>query len=199
MKIFWSWQSDTPGKTCRYLVRDSLQDAIEKLKQASDVEEPLRETVHLDHDIQGVTGSPDLVRTIFEKIEQSQVFVADITPVGATGANKKLINSNVAIELGYALHVLTDKNILLVFNEHYGTHEDLPFDLRHKGGAIVFNLPSDAGRDAIGAQRKGAQRAIRSCSQALFGSKGATSKGTTVVPESQYQASAGTRPRRRRR
>ncbi len=118
------------------------------------VEEPVRETLHLDQDIQGITGSPDLVRTIFEKIEKSAVVVADVTIVGATDAGKKLINSNVAIELGYALHARTDKNVLLVFNRFYGTHEDLPFDLRHKGGAVDFNLALDAGREAIEAQGK---------------------------------------------
>jgi hypothetical protein len=153
MKIFWSWQSDTPGKTGRYLVRDALQDAIDKLKQTLDIEEPVRETVHLDQDIQGTTGSPDLARTIFDKIEKSEVVVADVTLVGATGSQKKLTNSNVAIELGYALHAVTDHNVLLVFNRHYGTHEDLPFDLRHKGGAIVFNLAPDAGREVIDVQR----------------------------------------------
>jgi hypothetical protein len=66
MKIFWSWQSDTPGKVGRHFVRDALRLAIEALKQAPDVEEPTaaetRETIHLDYDRQGVTGSPDLHR-----------------------------------------------------------------------------------------------------------------------------------------
>jgi hypothetical protein len=60
----------------------------------------------------------------------------------------------VAIELGYALHARTENNVLLVFNSHYGAREDLPFDLRHKGGAIVFNLPPSAGREEIEAQGK---------------------------------------------
>jgi hypothetical protein len=158
-KIFWSWQSDTPGKTGRFLIREALKAAIDELKQASDIEEPIREALHLDHDIQEVTGSPDLARTIFNKIEAAEVVVADVTPIGevfpATSTDKKLINSNVAIELGYALHARTDQNVLLVFNEHYGTHKDLPFDLRHKGGAIVFNLRPDADRKEIEAQRRG--------------------------------------------
>ncbi len=82
------------------------------------------EALHLDQDIQGVTGSPDLARTIFNKVEAAEVVVADVTIVGATGAQKKLINSNVAIELGYALHARTDQNVLLVLNQHYGMHED---------------------------------------------------------------------------
>ena len=40
MKIFWSWQSDTDGKTGRFFVRDALEEAIKQLKQPPDVEEP---------------------------------------------------------------------------------------------------------------------------------------------------------------
>jgi hypothetical protein len=99
MKVFWSWQSDTPGKTGRHLIRDALMDAIDHLKRSPDIDEPARE-LHLDQDIQDVSGSPDLVLTILRKIDASVVVVADVTLVGETRANKKLINSNVAIELG---------------------------------------------------------------------------------------------------
>lgn len=75
-----------------------------------------------------------MARTIFDKIEGSEVVVADLALVGTNGADKKLINSNVAIELGYALHARTDHNVLFVFNEYYGRHDELPFDLRHKPG-----------------------------------------------------------------
>jgi len=168
MKVFWSWQSDTPGKTGRFFVRDVLQAAIDELRQPRDVEEPSdaerRETLHLDHDRKDVPGSPDLVRTIFNKIDASTVVVADVTPVGTTSAGKddngntvqgkKLINSNAAIELGYALKSLGDTKVLQVFNSHYGTHEELPFDLRHKGGALVFDLPPNSDNTRIAAERK---------------------------------------------
>jgi hypothetical protein len=119
MKIFWSWQSDTPGKVGRHFVRGALAEAIEVLRQPNEIEEPsereAREALHLDHDRQGVSGSPDLAPTIFRKIEQAAVFVADVTLVGETTpvgekaegrAAKKLINSNLAIEYGYAHHAL---------------------------------------------------------------------------------------------
>jgi hypothetical protein len=165
MKIFWSWQSDTPGKIGRFLVRDALRDAVAQLKEAPDIEEPTsretREGLHVDQDIQGASGSPDLARTILAKIEISTVVVADVTLVGMATASakentpaKKLINSNVAIELGYAFGRLTDANVLMVMNGYYGLHEDLPFDLRHKGGAIVFNLPPDADKNAIERERR---------------------------------------------
>ena len=116
MKVFWSWQADTPGNTGRHFVREALADAIKALKQPEDVEEPTaretREALHLDHDRQGVPGSPDLAPTIFRKIDQAAVFVADVTLVShitkgrEASSTKKLINSNVAIEYGYALHAL---------------------------------------------------------------------------------------------
>jgi hypothetical protein len=149
MKIFWSWQSDTPEQVGKYLVRDALRATVNELKQNDEIEEALRDDLHLDQDTHGTTGSPDLVRTIFSKIEKSEVMVADVTIVGKTDEGKKLINSNVAIELGYALSQCTDARVVLVFNKYYGTHEDLPFDLRHKGGAVVFDLAHDADRKAI--------------------------------------------------
>ena len=163
MKIFWSWQSDTQGKTGRFLVRGALEEAIKKLKQAPEIEEPTaqatHEGMHLDQDVKNTPGSPDLARTILTKIDASQVVVADVTITGITKgqgvtAGKKLINSNVAIELGYAFHSRGDQNVILVLNAHYGAHKDLPFDLRHKGGAVVFDLPPDADQSRIQAEKK---------------------------------------------
>jgi hypothetical protein len=164
MKVFWSWQSDTPGKIGRHFVRDALTAAIVQLKQAPDVEEPTeretRSAMHLDQDRKGISGSPDLARVILEKIEQSAVFVADVTPVGIVTIQsgkalpKKIINPNVAIELGYALHALSDRALLMVMNEHYGSRADLPFDLQSKAGPIMFALPPDADRQSITASSR---------------------------------------------
>jgi hypothetical protein len=153
MKIFWSWQSDTPGDIGRFLVRDALNDAIEKLKDDKEVEDAPRD-LHLDYDVKDVPGSPDLVRTILEKIEKSEVVVADVTIVGKTPEGKGLTNSNVAIELGYAFHACSDERTVLVFNKYYGTYEKLPFDLRHKGGAVDFDLKPEASKSEIAVARR---------------------------------------------
>lgn len=159
MKIFWSWQSDTPGKTGRHFVRDALLAAVETLKQPPDIEEPAereaRAGLHVDQDRAGIPGSPDLAATILEKIGRAAVFVADVTPVAATpdGA-KKVMNPNVAIELGYALRALTDRALIMVMNEHYGAREDLPFDLRHKAGPLLYRLAPGADKQTIEAQKK---------------------------------------------
>jgi hypothetical protein len=167
VKIFWSWQADTPGKTGRHFVRAALAEAVAALKQPEDIEEPAagaaREALHLDHDRQGVAGSPDLAATIFRKIDAAAVFIADVTLVGSTDAVtpeaavakplKRLINSNVAIEYGYAQRGLGDEAILMVQNTYYGDREGLPFDLKHKAGPIQYSLAPGASRKEIEAER----------------------------------------------
>lgn len=177
MKVFWSWQSDTPGKTGRHFVRDALLGSIEDLRTPPDIEEPTtrfdREAIHLDSDRQGVPGSPDLAATIFAKIDAAAVVVADVTPVGrgptrkgedeAELPGKALMNPNVAIELGYALGRHgggVGNKLLMVCNAHYGAREDLPFDLAHKAGPVFYNLAPDATRDEIAKEQKRLRREL---------------------------------------
>src|ERR1700730_10333745 len=155
MKLFWSWQADTPRKIGRHFVRDAHLDTIGALKAEKNIVEPERETreaLHLDSDRQGVSGSPDLAATIFRKIEAASVFVADVTLIGATPTGKMLINSNVAIEYGHAHHALGDEAILMVQNTYYGDRDQLPFDLRHKAGPIQYSLAPNANREQIAAE-----------------------------------------------
>jgi hypothetical protein len=161
LKVFWSWQSDTPGKIGRHFIREALAAAISDLKVEAEVEEPEgRDTwsaLHLDQDRQDVPGSPDLARIILDKISVATVFVADVTSVGiATSSRentpeKKLINANVAIELGYALGTIGDGALLMVMNEHFGARDDLPFDLKAKAGPLLFRLAPDATKEDIAA------------------------------------------------
>lgn len=141
MKIFWSWQSDTPGKTGRHFIRDALDLAVEQLRSELTIDDCDRpEELHVDQDRQGVPGSPDLVPTILKKIDEATVFVADVTAVARREKGGSILNSNVALELGYAFKSLGDSNVLLVLNTHYGQVEELPFDLRHKAGSIRYAL-----------------------------------------------------------
>lgn len=161
MKFFWSWQSDTPGEIGRYFVRDALLGAIKQLKQPEDVEEPTtaahREAMELTSDRQGVTGSPPLAATIKKKIGECEVFIADVTPVskvpGRKGAKEKRnMNINVGIELGYAIRAHGEEQVLLVLNEHYGDREYLPFHLQDLGGPITYRLAPDATQEQIDAE-----------------------------------------------
>lgn len=141
MKVFYSWQSDTPNNIGRAFIREALDEAIAGL----DVDEADRPTV--DQDTAGVLGSPPIADTIFQKIRASQVVVADVTLTGQTPEGKHLANSNVAIELGYALGVHGDAILLKVMNRHYGQPDKLPFDLAHRRWPVQFNLPPGASAD----------------------------------------------------
>src|SRR5271166_4808596 len=144
-----------------HLVRDAIKDAIAVLKQPQDIEEPwereARESLDIDHDRKGVSGTPDLAPTILEKITKAAVFVGDVTLVGEIPSSddgtkkkgKKLINSNVAIEYGFALSALSYNRVLIVQNIHFGDREELPFDLRVKAGPIQFNVSPSTPKDEI--------------------------------------------------
>jgi hypothetical protein len=103
MIIFYSWQSDRPGKTGRHFIRSCLEAAIAELNVEVVTDEASRPDIELDHDTKGIPGSPYLANVILAKIKASSVFIADVTPVGASQDRKPLTNPNVAIELGYAL------------------------------------------------------------------------------------------------
>lgn len=166
MKIFWSWQSDTEGNTGRHFVRKVIKDAIDNLREAEDIEEAFRENakkeIHIDHDRQGVSGSPPLVETIQQKIRESTVFIADITPVSTIpkkddsekSTEKRCMNPNVAMELGYAWCALTATKLIMVLNEYYGGRKFIPFDLQHLSGPITYNLAPDASKAEIAGQHK---------------------------------------------
>lgn len=181
MKIFWSWQSDTPGRIGRHFVRRALEIAIEKLKTEVELDEPPSRELHLDHDRKGVPGSPDLANTILSKIRASSIFVADVTPVGKTPEGKSIMNPNVAIELGYALKHLGDESLLMVLNTACGDRESLPFNLKHKAGPILFSLnPESTKEDLLQAERLLSSElkvAIRDCVAAL------RKKSSTSIPK----------------
>lgn len=138
MKVFYSWQSDTESKVNRAFIREALEAAIAGL-DLEDAERP-----EIDQDTKGVLGSPVIADTIFQKIRAAKVIVTDVTLTGQTAKGKRLCNSNVAIELGYALGVHGHEVLLKVMNTHYGAPQELPFDLAHRRWPVQYNLSPDA-------------------------------------------------------
>lgn len=131
----FSWQSDI--KPNRTFIETSLSQAIEELRG-----EDIHLEVALDRDTMGSIGTVEIANTIFEKIDISAIFVADVSIIGKTENDRKVSNPNVLTELGYAANVLGWNNIVTVFNSNYGNVEELPFDIRHRRH-IVFNaLPN---------------------------------------------------------
>ena len=138
MKLFYSWQSDTPAKVGRTFIREALDAAIADL-DLEDAERP-----EIDQDTKGVLGSPVIADTIFEKIRNAKVVVADVTLTGGTPGAKRLCNTNVAIELGFALGLHGDGVLLKIMNTHYGPPSELPFDLAHRRWPVQYALSPDA-------------------------------------------------------
>lgn len=137
-KIFYSWQSDSPGNTNRNLISAALESAIEEVKSDESIEvEPV-----IDRDTLGLSGSPDISQSIFSKIDQSSAFVCDISILDSK-AKKPSPNPNVLIELGYAVKVLGWNRVILVMNTEYGKPELLPFDLRSRR-VLTYSVSKDA-------------------------------------------------------
>ncbi|WP_454721866.1 MULTISPECIES: hypothetical protein [Cupriavidus] len=145
--VFWSWQSDRPAATTKDFIKDALAQAIEQVAEELQLE--MADRLELDHDTKGEPGLVEIVSTIFRKIEDCQIFVADITPVAeikTDTATKKIPNPNVMLELGYAIREAGPQRVITVANLAFGGKpEELPFDLRHRRGAITYRL--DSARD----------------------------------------------------
>jgi hypothetical protein len=134
--IFYSWQSDSPARVNRYLIRDCLAQALKRLNRDEDMDEAIR----LDHDTVGIPGTPDIANTIFSKIRETGVFVADLTLSSQASSGKKSPNPNVLIELGYAFSAINDSKVISLMNTAFGEPIDLPFDLSHKRWPIQYCL-----------------------------------------------------------
>ena len=78
--LFYAWQSDTPQKAARYLIRDAAKRALNRLTIDATVDDSPR----LDSDTQEVAGTPEIANTIFNKIDACGLFLADVTFVGST-------------------------------------------------------------------------------------------------------------------
>ncbi|HLZ57093.1 MAG TPA: hypothetical protein VKR06_09115 [Ktedonosporobacter sp.] len=136
--VFYSWQSDLESKTTRSFIEEALKKAIKALQK----DDTLDVGLVIDRDTQDVPGSPDIAKTILEKINQAQICVGDVTTVNQ-GAPRLTPNPNVVHELGYARSALGDERIILVMNTAYGMPKDLPFDLNHQR-VMSYSLPKEA-------------------------------------------------------
>ncbi|MFS1859859.1 hypothetical protein BCU54_001905 [Vibrio lentus] len=137
-KIFYSWQSDSPGNTNRSLILTALEKAIEELKNdESAIVDPV-----IDRDTLGVAGSPDISQSIFSKIDAASAFVCDVSIIDIK-AKKPTPNPNVLIELGYAIKTLGWNRIIMIMNTEFGGPEKLPFDLRSKR-VLTYRITPEA-------------------------------------------------------
>jgi len=145
--VFYSWQSDLPNSTNRSFIQSALESAAKLIRNDESV---LIDPV-VDRDTLGETGSPDISSTILRKIDEAQVVVCDVSIVnsGAESPSRLSPNPNVLVELGYAIKALGQPRIIMVMNTHFGTPEQLPFDLKLKRVLKYSTAPgaTDRARD----------------------------------------------------
>ena len=124
-KIFYSWQSDLPGNKTRYFIRECIDEAIDLAQETEAIE------AERDEATKDTTGSPDIVTTLLSKINDCDLFIADLSLcfTGDVKSEKRTPNPNVMFELGYAVKTLDWERVICLCNSDFGT--DYPFDIAH--------------------------------------------------------------------
>ena len=126
--IFFSWQSDLSKNKTTGFIDECLSRVANVLKGTI--------TVKSDRATQGLTGSPDITESIFGKIDECDLFVADMSIINNfqdDEKNRKLTpNPNVLLETGYAARALEWNRVICLFNEEFGSPADFPFDIDHR-------------------------------------------------------------------
>jgi len=134
LNIFYSWQSDLPSSKNRGLIEDCVNHAMKSVFQNC---KTLSE-YNIESDSRNEAGTPDLVSSIFSKIDMCDIFVCDISIVNEMNSEKvesqsrRMPNPNVMIELGFASKSVGWSNIVCIFNKEFADIEDLPFDIRFR-------------------------------------------------------------------
>lgn len=121
--IFFSWQSDLKGN--KKIIKDSLLAECQKQKEKNGYQ------LEIDEATRNLPGSPKIEDAILEKIASADIFVCDITPIASCG-RKLMPNSNVIFELGFALHALGEKRVILLAKYGDWNVNDMPFDFNHR-------------------------------------------------------------------
>jgi hypothetical protein len=137
--VFFAWQLDTPSEQNKDFIWKALEQATASTEvQASPASPEL--SPRPESDTSGVPGSPNIVETIFKRIRNCAVFVADLTFTTTANSGKFSPNPNVLIELGYAARSIGWERTILVINERYGGAEHLPFDILQHRWPIEYRM-----------------------------------------------------------
>lgn len=130
-KVFFSWQSDLPANQTKRFIEESIELAKSLLPESI--------LLIPDEATRNRLGSPDIMSSIFEKIDDCDLFIADVSIVGKYSLQtddetieKSIPNSNVILELGYAAAKLTWERCICFANTKFGPISEMPFDLNHR-------------------------------------------------------------------
>lgn len=139
--VFFSWQSDIPE--LRSYLTERLISVIKELEKAY----PDKKLI-LDMDTRNCSGSQDIHKVVFKKIYNCSIFIADVSITNVTSIEKKLPNSNVMIELGFAIRSVGWDRIIQLFDEETWKPEQLPFDIRSHED-LVFSRTKNINKKEI--------------------------------------------------
>ena len=145
--IFYSWQSDSDNRYNRNFIENSLKKAIKEINR-----EDLDFEFIIDRDTRNIPGMPSIENTIIEKINLTDIFIADISLINTESVElrdeRPVSNPNVLFELGYAMGKLGPESIIGIFNNCSGSVEQLPFDIRQKR-VLQYTLSGDSDTKTI--------------------------------------------------
>jgi hypothetical protein len=126
-KVFYSWQSDLPAN--RAYLQECLENAISRLPN-----------YELETATRNSRGAVDIAQTILRKIDEADMFVADLSIINPEVEGRKTPNPNVLYELGYAVGKMGEAPIVMVVNTATTDIAELPFDIRNRRlMALDFN------------------------------------------------------------
>jgi hypothetical protein len=140
--IFYSWQSEVSKETNQHAIKAELRTACSEVEAAFGIK------IILDEATRDAAGSPNIPIMVFEKISMCDIFICDITTVNqaAPAEFRRAANSNVLVELGYAVAEVGWERILMLFNKQFGDVKDAPFDIdRHRISAYKITDEKDNG------------------------------------------------------
>lgn len=128
--VFYSWQLWTKRGRNRDFIEEVLSQTIEQIEEVQ---------IIIDRDTKDLPGAPAIADSILAKIEQCDIFLADVTLV-ISDEEHTSPNPNVMLELGYAVRSIGWNRIIMVMNEAFGVAKLLPFDLVHRRWPVTYNL-----------------------------------------------------------
>lgn len=154
-KVFFSWQDDTNKKVGRNFLMRTIEKACQQLSRETEISGAER-SFAIDSDTAGVSGQPPIVETIFRKIDESSVYVADLTFVASRIDGRPSPNPNVLIEYGWALKSRTHRLIIAIMNTAYGKPDEnnMPFNMKHFRWPITYELPENCSKEELSTVRK---------------------------------------------
>ena len=87
VNIFYSWQSDIPNNKNRGFIQECIEKAVKQITQ-----EKVHLEIAVDRDTKGISGTPDIASSIFSKIDNATIFIADISIINSGTDNRKTPN-----------------------------------------------------------------------------------------------------------